>query len=363
MGLKLEVVKANEGDCLLLHYGDGDTPALTLIDGGTPIAYGEYLEKRLRQLREDLVGDGEPLPLELVMVSHIDQDHIGGVRKLLEAIESATDKHTDLPYEVGQLWHNGFRQLTGADEKSVEEAEKASLDAVPEAGAIVAAAKEGASTSTLATTLGIPRNDEGELVLAGAKLELDGGLELTVIGPTEKQVDDLRDEWAKEVGLDPDELVPASLQETVSNLSSLIVVAEYDGKRILLTGDAVAEDILAGLEKHGFLKKEPARFDVFKLPHHGDDGSVSEELFERVTARHYVASGDGKNANPSLKTLRMLAAARGDDEYDVWLTFREGKLGLTKNLKTFEAEQREADRNSTMHYPRKGAVSMTIDLD
>jgi hypothetical protein len=364
MALKLELVKAEEGDCLLLHYGKADEPSLCLIDGGPKGVYAKYLEPRLSKLRDELVSDGKPLPLELVMVSHIDADHIAGVLNLLRDVEIARNDGADEPYAIGRLWHNGFKRLTGADDDSVAAAQGQSMDEMPKAKAVVASVGQGEDTSAAATNLGIPRNEEDGLVLAGASRTLPGGLKLTVVGPSPEAVENLRQAWAKKLKVEAAELVPAAVQETVYNLSSLIVVAEFDGKRMLLTGDAVAEDILAGLEGAGFLDhNEPAHFDVFKLPHHGDDGNVSPELFERVLADHYAASGNGKNKNPELHTLQMLAAARGDDDYDIWLTYQDGKEGLGAILETFAAEQEQAGRNSTIHYPEDGADSMTIALD
>jgi len=358
MTMKLEAVKAEEGKA--------EAPALSLIDGGPPGVYAKYLKPRLAELRSGLASDSEPLPLELVMVSHIDSDHIAGVLNLLSDVETARNDKDDEPYEVGRLWHNSFKQLTGAGEDSAKAAEKQSMDEVPKAAAVVASFGQGEDTSALATELGIPRNEQskdGQLVLDGAKRTLPGGLKLTVIGPTAEAVENLREKWADAMDVEAGRLVPAAVQETVYNLSSLIVVAEFDGRRILLTGDGVAEDILAGLERHGFLDDGSAHFGIFKLPHHGDIGNVSKELFEKVTADHYVASGNGKNRNPELETLRLLAAARGDDKYDIWLTYSHGKEGLDENLKTFEKEQKEAKRKSTVHYPEDDATSMTIEIE
>jgi hypothetical protein len=366
MTMKLELVKAEEGDCLLLHYGKADAPALSLVDGGPPGVYAKHLEPRLEQLRGDLAPDGGPLPLELVMVSHIDSDHIGGVLNLLRAIEIARNDKADEPYAIGRLWHNSFKQLTKASDESAEAAANLPMEEMPKAAAVVASFGQGEDTSAVAAELGIPRNEqseEGSLVLDGASRTLPGGLKLTVIGPTAEEVENLREKWAASMHVKAAELVPAAVQETVYNLSSLIVVAEFEGRRILLTGDGVADDILAGLKRHGFLDDGPAHFDILKLPHHGDDGNVNEKLFKEVVADHYVGSGNGKNGNPELETLQMLAAARGDDKYDIWLTYRNGKEDLDENLATFEREQKEAKRNSTIHYPEDDALSMTVELD
>jgi hypothetical protein len=367
MAFKLEVLKAKKGDCLLLHYGKANAPALSLIDGGPPGVYPDFLEPRLKELREQLVGDGEPLPLELVMVSHIDSDHIEGVLRLLRAIEKARNDGAAEPFEVGRLWHNGFKRLADADESA--DAAKASLTGEkPAAEAVLASVGQGEDTSTVAATLGIPRNEEsklGQLVLAGESRKLPGGLELTVLGPSSERVEELREKWAKEVKASPSELVPAAVKETVYNLSSIIAVAEFDGKRVLLTGDGVAKDILAGLEQEGLLDKgKRAHFDVLKMPHHGSDHNVSEpaDFLERITADHYVLSGDGEHGNPEPETLRMIAAARKDDAYEIWLTYREGVKGLTKNIADFLEELKKSGSNAKVHFPEDGKDSMTIEL-
>jgi hypothetical protein len=368
MSFKLEVLKAKKGDCLLLHYGKADAPALSLVDGGPPGVYPEFLEPRLAELRSQLVADGEPLTLELVMVSHIDSDHIEGVLQLLRAIERARNDGTAEPYEVGRLWHNGFKRLADDDDDSAESAKASLTGEKPEAEAVLASVTQGENTSGVAATLGIPRNEEsklGPLVLAGESRKLPGGLELTVLGPSAQRVEDLRDRWAKEVKASPDELVPAAVKETVYNLSSMIVVAEFDGRRILLTGDAVSEDILAGLDEEGLLDKDGrAHFDVLKMPHHGSEKNVKEpaDFLQRITADHYVLSGDGEHGNPELETLRMIAAARGEDAYEIWLTYREGVKGLTQNVANFLEELKTSGSKAEVHFPGDGKRSMTIEL-
>ena len=59
------------------------------------------------------------------------------------------------------------------------------------------------------------------------------------------------------------------------------------------------------------------------MPHHGSSRNVDEAFFARVTADHYVFSADGRHGNPDPQTLRMLAAARGTDEYTLHFTLPE----------------------------------------
>ena len=76
------------------------------------------------------------------------------------------------------------------------------------------------------------------------------------------------------------------VDESVPNLSSIVVLAELGGKSMLLTGDARGDKILEGMELAGLLKKGGKRHvDLLKVPHHGSDNNMETIFFERVTGR------------------------------------------------------------------------------
>ena len=95
------------------------------------------------------------------------------------------------------------------------------------------------------------------------------------------------------------------------------MLAEVGKKRILFTGDARGDKVLAGLELAGLLKadgKSTMHVDIFKVPHHGSDRNVDPIFFRRITADHYVFSGNGEHGNPERETLQMFLDERGDRE-------------------------------------------------
>ena len=77
------------------------------------------------------------------------------------------------------------------------------------------------------------------------------------------------------------------------NLSSIVVLAEMNEKRMLLTGDALGRYVTDGLEKAGKMKDGKIRLDLLKMPHHGSSRNTTPEFFQKVTADHYVFSADG----------------------------------------------------------------------
>ena len=73
--MKLTVFQADKGDCLLLTGAD---ETRVLIDGGLAGSYSKHVAARLGEIRE---AGGH---LDVVYVSHIDDDHISGGLQLLE---------------------------------------------------------------------------------------------------------------------------------------------------------------------------------------------------------------------------------------------------------------------------------------
>jgi hypothetical protein len=109
---------------------------------------------------------------------------------------------------------------------------------------------------------------------------------------------------------------------SIPNLSSIVCIAEFGGKRILLTGDARGDKTLAGLQQANAFANGVLKVDVLKVPHHGSDRNVKPEYFKKIIADTYVFSGNGDNGNPDRETFEMLFAARDrNDKYDVVLTY------------------------------------------
>jgi beta-lactamase superfamily II metal-dependent hydrolase len=168
-------------------------------------------------------------------------------------------------------------------------------------------------------------------------VDMGNGLKFTVVGPMLPAVEKLQTEYRKWLKKNPKaqrttaSALAALADDSPTNLSSIVVLAEANGKKVLFTGDALGEKILEGLELVGLVKKgESLRVDVLKVPHHGSDRNVTPEFFERVVADDYVFSGNGENGNPERATLEMLAAARGDADYRIHLTYPVDEIDVER---------------------------------
>ena len=371
----LEALEAKRGDCLMLHYGTAKNPQLIVIDGGPAGVFAGSLRPRLEELKAERSPD-DALPINLLMVSHIDEDHINGVLALVKMLTGLKAKKKERPFEIEEVWHNSFEDLTD-DHAAASVAAVAAAAAAPsfnargnqEAAMVLASVNQGRQLRDELVNLGCGVNTgfKTKLVMVrdqekSRDMPFDP-LTLTVIGPHEDRVRALQEEWAKQVQKLGVAQAAAFADKSVFNLSSIIVLAKMGKKTMLLTGDARGDHVLEGLERAGLLKKGKLHVDLLKCPHHGSDRNVATEFFRAVTADNYVISADGKHGNPDTATLQMLSEARGDDEFTLHLT----NLTLPededpKRLVKFFAKEKKAGKNYEVVGRKDKALSISVDL-
>ena len=96
--LTLIVVQAQFGDCLLLQSSDGDKSTLVLVDGGTSQTY----EKHLKPTIETLLH--KERKIDLVVLSHIDNDHILGLLDLFEDIKTNKESKKKVKSSMSEVY-------------------------------------------------------------------------------------------------------------------------------------------------------------------------------------------------------------------------------------------------------------------
>ena len=364
MIFSMDVRRARKGDCLIVHYGSKDEPGLVLIDGGPSQVYKPHLEPRLGQIRKARgLGNNESLPVDLMMVSHIDDDHINGILELTKELVEAKASQQPLPLKIRSFWHNTFDDIIGNTPDELVASVKASFGAAslsgepdtegldPDAARVLASVGQGFRLRDDARNLQLRINSQfGEkLVIAeknGAPIEIGKGLKITVAGPMKAELIKLQkdhDAFLKKNEADKKtKKALASFTDTsVANLSSLVLLAEVSKKSMLLTGDARGDKILEGLELAGLLKKGKMHVNILKMPHHGSDRNIDRVFFQRVTADHYVFSGNGEHGNPERETLQMLLDENGDNEFTIHLTYPIDEIDIGREADWKKEQQKE----------------------
>jgi beta-lactamase superfamily II metal-dependent hydrolase len=364
MLFSLEALKAEHGDCLLLHWGTRTAPRRLLIDGGAPGVYRETLRPRLVQLRErGPVGASGRLALDAVAISHAHPDHIVGVLRLFRELRRDREQRRNARFRVKRLWHNSWEELVGTDVTAADLAAVAD-EASPLVAAVLSSVKRSRELTHAARAIELRLNRAfgGGVIQAGDAAELARGLSVEAIGPNAQQIAALREMWRSSSTAAARAELAAFLDDNVQNLASIVLVVSRGRKRMLLPGDARGDHIMRGLQDAGVLTGATAHFDVLKVPHHGSDRNVSVDFFRRLPADHYVVSGNGKHGNPELATLRMLAEARGAAPYTVHFTYRDGEQGLRRKIRTWKNEQKAAGHPAKTAFPNHNTRSLLVEL-
>ncbi|MFF8931507.1 ComEC/Rec2 family competence protein [Streptomyces longwoodensis] len=321
--ITVEALPARAGDCLWVEWDDGTRRRRMLIDGGTVGAGPALAERFARQP----VGRRD---FELVVCTHLDDDHIGGLLGLLTSPPEG--------FSTRDVWFNGHHQLLPRDLLGLPKAEKLT--------ALLARAETPWNTATGGEAVVVPTDEAEPLPVA----ELPG-LRLTLLSPTWDGLRALRDDWdawkaeqrrkaGEEPAAPPDLLGPPrpaveipwrrlaldySPDRAPRNGSSIAFCAEHtgDGSRVLFTGDVHAEVLVTSLRR--LAPDGRHRVDLCKVAHHGSAHNTSPELLRALDCDQWLITTDGghrvrgeeakyrpgEGSHPSLRAMaRLILGAR-----------------------------------------------------
>ena len=290
MTFTLQAFPAGDGDCLLLTYGDAAPLRHVLVDGGRAGAWPS-LKRRLAEIRDA----GEEL--ELLVLTHIDADHIEGVL--------AMAKDPELPLAPKRVWYNGYDQMGRIQAFSIP---------------------QGDEYSKLIAERGWPLNpgfDGGTVRVEAKPAPFDvAGLTITLLSPDAAKLAAMRQAWAawrtaqdakrssaeatpggvQRMGRErmPDVLdvnalaAPTPTDPEPPNGSSIAFIAEWDGRSVLLGGDAHPDLLASSLAPLAAAAGGRLPIGLFKVPHHGSRGNVTREIVELLDCDDFLISTDGK---------------------------------------------------------------------
>jgi beta-lactamase superfamily II metal-dependent hydrolase len=342
--LRLHVIQAQFGDCLLLEFGTAQHPRYVLVDGGPSGTYAADLQPALREI----VGRGGKL--DLVVLSHIDNDHIVGILDLFADLEESQASARSPEFSIANFWYNAFDRTidpTGEVAQQLQSVMAMASVTMPATAGAFFGLREGNRLRLMAQKLGIARNKgfKSDLILVetARKAIKYGPLALTVAGPNRANLKALQSEWLEWLAatterISSDPATAAMVDRSVPNLSSVVLLAECNGKTVLLTGDARGDHILDGLGAAGLAKRGRLHVDVLKVQHHGSHRNADEKFFRAVTADIYVLSANGRYGNPDFRTLQWIVnGARADNRRIILMATNETE-GTKQLQAAFDAQ-------------------------
>jgi len=362
---RIHMLPAAHGDCFVVEYGTGSDTHRMLIDGGVARTY-DVLRAELAAIPE------KQRQLSLLVIPHVDADHIEGIIKLL------SDKSLEI--DIREVWFNGYTQLAEDSPLNFGSVQG------EYASAFIEERKIPWNNANEKNAIHVP--DEGPLPV----FTLPGGMRLTILSPTREKMDTMANEWESEVkkaGLVPghskeslerlqtkgrrslsrfsgdddgphvEELAaePYERDDAPANGSSIAFLAEFNGKRVLFGADAHAEVLVPSIER---LLKERGlhvlELDVFKLPHHGSSANLSPRLLELVTAKQVLVSTSGAIFDhPDTEAIARLVQAK----HKIELVFNY----QSEETAIWDSEVLRKKYAYATRYPKENGQIMTIDLE
>ena len=307
---KIDMLPAGRGDALWIEYGKASAPSRVIIDGGIA-GTSKTLRKRIEAL------DVDDRRFDLLIISHIDLDHIAGILKLI------ADPPEGLKFD--NVLFNGWEQLVLANELPDDEG--------------ILGPKLGERLSARLRQRKYPWNMKFKDKLVAIRkstgklpsIKLTGGMTITLLSPTLERLRKLLPVWEDEIvhaGLKPgsagedlegighpedaededDGVLGAAkinvkkLAETKftddkseANGSSIAVMAEFGEKRCAFLGDAYSSDIAKSIARMAKAEDggDVLEVDAVKLSHHGGRKNTGSAMLEKFRCRKYLVSTDG----------------------------------------------------------------------
>jgi len=294
MSITFNFLPANSGDAILVSADHKNI----LIDGGHSRTYYRVIKQQLKKIKE------EKQYLDLVVLTHLDNDHINGLLKLLE------DKQMILL--VKELWFNAFNQFTVVPTKS---SYKTSIKQGITFDEFVEKIKTENYSLNFEKYISIEKFD--------SPIKLFSHLQLTLLSPNENKLQRLYQDYEKykqeqdrkknltssKIGDyhdDVEKLAKKKFEKDNSptNGSSIAFILKYKkSSQFLLLADAHIDLIVHSLKERGYSKQKPLKIDFVKLSHHGSKHNLNQDLLDIIDTDMFIISTNGTHKHPDKETL------------------------------------------------------------
>ena len=313
--MKIKFLNASKGDCFLISFKDkNDISHNILIDGGMNETYFDSPNNRDGELKleiDKIKRNGQKI--DLLILTHIDNDHICGLLKWFEIDKNA--------YElVENVWFNSGKLIA----EYLKE---------PENSDLAVGLKIFNSTNTGVTEaldfekyLLDHKIWERKIVKVGADLN-QNGVNIKILSPNDDQLKKLLKEYKNKTGspaytggksndwntnlkeLIYDEGINYQKPKDNSpkNQSSISFILTIENKSFLFLADAPSSQIVKALNDIGYNKENPLEVEFMKVSHHGSKNNTCNELLQIVKTNQYLISTDSSShGHPDKRTLARI---------------------------------------------------------
>lgn len=308
--MKIKILKASYGDCIFLSFNDKGGPLNILIDGGIENTYhkknkkGKKEDGELKILIECIKAKNQKI--DLLILTHIDKDHIEGILEWFRNDETAIDL-------IGEIWFNGGSSIKDYLENNIE------IDPITfSTEKKLTSVRQGIDFEKYI-------NDKWDKkVIQQLDTLIWNNIEFNILSPDRSGLEKLLKEWKRK---EPESLKTSresdysqsfkeliendAFQEDTSvyNGSSIAFILKYNEKQYLFLADAHPSVIISGLKRLGYDENNKLNVEFVKLSHHGSKKNNPIELLKIIETDRYIISTDGSRYNhPDKATIARIAS-------------------------------------------------------
>ena len=309
--ISIHMLPAGRGDCFLLAMQDMDNTQLLIIDSGLAGTI-KFLKPRLNDLMAKYDCDIH------MLLTHIDQDHIGGYKALFK--DSSFKDYNRIAGFYYNTTESLKKLIPGLTPAMLEDDDRIFLDT---------------KTSLQdAVTLEKLLQDKKVSVFTGLKtgypITFCSSMQAVVLSPSATTLLKYK-AWIEaqtallESGLptatdstDYSEPLgtlmsnPFNPTTTITNASSISVLIEACERRLLFLGDSCPADIAAALRNQGYSESSPLEVDVVKVSHHGSKHNTSSEMLRLIQGKYFLISGSGGKGHPDKEALARIVQTQNE---------------------------------------------------
>ena len=346
MQLLYHNIPVDNGDCHFIRLIDGEDQYVIMVDCGSfNDSVQAYIESECRK------------HIDILVVTHIDDDHIKGVITMLNKYKD------DDAFQTDRIWFNSY-QSTGAEEtrKLTPEETKVILrlksDLKHKLKPYTGEISTNQSMTLAETILSVPKYEKAwnlrAITTSTPVQRLGRWGKISFVSPSPERLKDLMKDYAKWIyehlyrklganekyegsenifeiliryadvnkhilsegqvsaaetlteSLLREKSKPSRLDDSPTNGSSIAFVWKKGRHRILMLGDAWADEVTKGLLKAFSKGRYPLLFDFVKVSHHASAANTTSTLLDHIDSKDWFISGYTNSKKEHLKTVSRI---------------------------------------------------------
>lgn len=376
--IKIKSFPALNGESFLITYKNEEVITNILIDTGY-VSTAQIIIEECKKLKAN------NQMLDLVILTHIDNDHINGAREVLGQI------YVNKVIEIGQIWYNDYFKLYEINNKNIDSCDEIDINSKKILDKILNSPYHKEKKQFMDQDVGFRSAQYVEQYLLNnefkdkwnvgfenqcvaiqdrlIKKKISKDVSIVILGPTINILKKQYQEWKEYLikkgfstsllksqemarafehilmqGDKPEVIVKEKeccntddevstylnyedFDEGITNRTSISVAIEFGNKKVMFLGDSSPIELEKSVSEYIKMIGEETLFELIKVPHHGSKNNWSLNLNKLIRTKRYLIATDGSGGynHPDLETMIKIISS-GEFMKTIFLNYKPCKF-------------------------------------